>query len=249
MIQCAQGLSLATAVLAAAVLPAAALLGQSYGDQPQTLTIGAAAFQVADPTSGDDGYIDTDGYLYAAGTTVHWVAPLALPDGAVIQQLCLYIEDQNSGFSESAHVVEEELASGGVAPFSHNVAGVSSGTGLSGYGYYCSPATYFHIRNNADANGDSFVNPVAYRVEVAANVNLGFGGVRITWKRDVSPPPVTPTFADVPAIAPAWQHIEALAASSITSGCGNGNYCPDATLTRRQMAVFLAKALGLHWVD
>jgi len=40
---------------------------------------------------------------------------------------------------------------------------------------------------------------------------------------------------------------EALYAAGITGGCGNFNYCPDAPLTRGQMAVFLAKALGLHW--
>ena len=45
----------------------------------------------------------------------------------------------------------------------------------------------------------------------------------------------------------AWPHIEALASSGITVGCGAGVFCPDATLTRRQMAVFLAKALGLDW--
>jgi hypothetical protein len=28
----------------------------------------------------------------------------------------------------------------------------------------------------------------------------------------------------------------------ITSGCGNGNFCPDATVTRAQMAVFLLRA-------
>ena len=43
--------------------------------------------------------------------------------------------------------------------------------------------------------------------------------------------------------------IEALAASGITAGCAGGNYCPEANLTRRQMAIFLAKALGLHWSD
>ncbi len=46
---------------------------------------------------------------------------------------------------------------------------------------------------------------------------------------------------------PFFQFIEALAESGITAGCGNGNFCPDAALTRGQMAVFLAKALGLHW--
>lgn len=47
----------------------------------------------------------------------------------------------------------------------------------------------------------------------------------------------------------AFQSVEALAASGITAGCNAAPpmYCPDATLTRRQMAVFLAKGLGLHW--
>jgi hypothetical protein len=35
--------------------------------------------------------------------------------------------------------------------------------------------------------------------------------------------------------------------SGITAGCGGGNYCLDAALTRGQMAVFLSKALGLHF--
>ena len=43
------------------------------------------------------------------------------------------------------------------------------------------------------------------------------------------------------------EFVEALVASGITAGCGNGNFCPDAPLTRGQMAVFLSKALGLHW--
>jgi hypothetical protein len=46
-----------------------------------------------------------------------------------------------------------------------------------------------------------------------------------------------------------FQFIEALAASGITGGCGNGNYCPDNAVTRGQMAVFLAKALGLQFPD
>jgi hypothetical protein len=33
----------------------------------------------------------------------------------------------------------------------------------------------------------------------------------------------------------------------VTAGRGNGNFCPDQPLTRGQMAVFLSKALGLHW--
>jgi hypothetical protein len=76
-----------------------------------------------------------------------------------------------------------------------------------------------------------------------------FGGVEVWWHRTVSPAPAVATFGDVPAAHPFFQFIEALAASGITGGCGGGNFCPDATLTRGQMAVFLSKALGLHFPD
>jgi hypothetical protein len=69
----------------------------------------------------------------------------------------------------------------------------------------------------------------------------------IGWKRQVSPAPPFATFDDVPTSHPFHQFVEALVRSGITAGCGGGNYCPDAPLTRGQMAVFLAKALGLQW--
>lgn len=36
--------------------------------------------------------------------------------------------------------------------------------------------------------------------------------------------------------------IKQLAAENITSGCGNGNYCPDSNVTHAQMSVFLLKS-------
>jgi len=51
----------------------------------------------------------------------------------------------------------------------------------------------------------------------------------------------------VPVGAFGFRHIEALVASGITAGCGGGNFCPNNTLTRAELAVFLSKALGLHW--
>ena len=71
--------------------------------------------------------------------------------------------------------------------------------------------------------------------------------VKLNYRLQVSPAPVSATFGDVSTGHLFFQHIEALAASGITVGCGGGNYCPDAPVTRGQMAVFLAKALGLHW--
>ena len=71
--------------------------------------------------------------------------------------------------------------------------------------------------------------------------------ITVRYRLQVSPAPEVATFNDVPTNHPFFQFIEALAASGITGGCGGGNYCPDAPLTRGQMAVFLSKALGLHW--
>src|SRR6185436_4955518 len=71
--------------------------------------------------------------------------------------------------------------------------------------------------------------------------------ITVRYRLQVSPAPATATFGDVPTDHPFFQFIEALAASGITGGCGNGNYCPNAPLTRGQMAVFLSKALGLQW--
>ena len=78
-------------------------------------------------------------------------------------------------------------------------------------------------------------------------VTNNFQAVRLYYKLQVSPAPATATFADVPVGSPLHAFVEALVSAGITGGCGGGNYCPNQPLTRGQMAVFLAAALGLHW--
>ena len=57
------------------------------------------------------------------------------------------------------------------------------------------------------------------------------------------PPPATGTvFPDVPAGSFGADWIEELARYQITGGCGSGNYCPNSSVTRAQMAVFLLKS-------
>ncbi|MFY9552836.1 MAG: S-layer homology domain-containing protein [Thermoanaerobaculia bacterium] len=53
----------------------------------------------------------------------------------------------------------------------------------------------------------------------------------------------------MPTSHPLFRYVEALRASGITAGRNAMPplYCPDSPLTRGQMAVFLANALGLRW--
>ncbi len=63
-----------------------------------------------------------------------------------------------------------------------------------------------------------------------------------------TPPPCVPgqeTFNDVPASSPFCPWIEELVRRGITSGCGGGNYCPSASVTRAQMAVFLVRTFSI----
>jgi hypothetical protein len=73
--------------------------------------------------------------------------------------------------------------------------------------------------------------------------------VAIRYVRQVSPAPVTASFDDVPTSHPFFRHIEALFDSGITAGCDAAPpmFCPERAITRGEMAVFLARALGLQW--
>ncbi len=61
----------------------------------------------------------------------------------------------------------------------------------------------------------------------------GFGVLPQGWLSD---------FRDVPQAHLFHDFVEWLIRHAITAGCGNGDYCPNGSVTRAQMAVFLLKA-------
>jgi predicted TIM-barrel enzyme len=70
--------------------------------------------------------------------------------------------------------------------------------------------------------------------------------VLVTLDPAINPPACTvPMFADVPASSPFCRWIEELANRGVVGGCGGGNYCPTAPVTREQMGVFLTVTFGL----
>ncbi len=52
-------------------------------------------------------------------------------------------------------------------------------------------------------------------------------------------------YPDVPETSPFCRWIEELTRRAVVTGCGGGNYCPSAAVTREQMGVFLSATFGL----
>ena len=55
----------------------------------------------------------------------------------------------------------------------------------------------------------------------------------------------TPTFPDVPDTFWAYRHIEYCVENGVVQGYDDGYYHPEITVTRDQMAVYVARAFGL----
>ena len=53
----------------------------------------------------------------------------------------------------------------------------------------------------------------------------------------------TTSFSDVPSASTYESYIESIYNNAITTGCGNGDYCPSEDVTRDQMAAFIIRAL------
>ncbi len=164
------------------------------------------------------------------------MAPVNLPQGAHLTVVQFYWCDNDYGYDITGYLFSYPEAN---FAGSTTIAAVSTG-GVPA----CTGAVYAATDVTIDNNDNQY--NVIVRFDGASS-DLDFRGVRLVYNLQLSPAPATATFGDVPTSYWAFQHIEALAASGITAGCGGGNFCPETTVTRAQMAVFLAKAFGLHW--
>lgn len=185
----------------------------------------------------DGGEVDCCVNLSRLGTEVFADAVFDLPSGALTQALRFWANDTNAGSDLGVFVFEVCTPSFG--PGESEFTTIASG-GTTGSGGYQSSV--------AGGNGITINNrDCTYLARVAFNAVAGLTlqKLRFQWGRQVSPAPVTATFDDVPTSHPFFQFVEALVGEGITSGCGSGDYCPDQTVTRGQMAVFLARGLGL----
>jgi hypothetical protein len=75
------------------------------------------------------------------------------------------------------------------------------------------------------------------RADMAVFIISGrYGAIQFTY-------PATPYFSDVPSSSPFFPFVQKMAATGITAGCALGLYCPNDSLTRGEMAVFIVTGL------
>ena len=184
-------------------------------------------------------------YRYPSSTeAVELRAPVSLPSGAAVYQFGIYAYDASATGDITA-----ELWSIPADPTQDPelIKSIST-TGSSGYQYVeAVPGSINYLVNNDLLTGGSNVYMVVH-LPANAQAEAAFKGVDFRYNLTVwETQQLSPTFNDVPKSSPYYFYIEALVRGEITAGCGDFNYCPDAPVTRAQMAVFLAKALGLYY--
>ena len=222
--------------------PASDKLAPEYGTSGLSyVAVSGAAFTPMNSsavyTTSGDGYHDQI-LRSATGSFVDFTAPIQLPSGAIVKYLELdYCDDTGgSGFVQGA-LVEMDFHGN-----STNYVGflVSQGDG-------CTVQSVDATSDNMVVNNFTRYYHLLSTMSDSPGHTTGLVGMLVGYQLQVSPAPGVATFNDVPTSHPFFQYIQALSASGITGGCGGSNYCPDNPVTRGQMAVFLAKALGLNF--
>jgi hypothetical protein len=98
---------------------------------------------------------------------------------------------------------------------------------------------------DAGLTGGCALNPRRYCPDAATTrTEMAIFLVRATRGPDFVPPPAAGIFSDVPVTHWAASRIEQIYADGLTQGCGLNplRFCPDALLTRAEMAIFLLRA-------
>jgi hypothetical protein len=171
-----------------------------------------------------------------AGSNFAFMAVPQLPGGAVVTGIEFDWCDSNAGADALLNLYSSSFSGSGATLQATVTSSASPGCGFSS----TSLASPFQI--------DNFNNELVLVAFVpVTDSSVSLSGAIVKYYLQVSPAPGTATFPDVPTSDFGFQYVEALVASGITGGCGGGLYCPDAPVTRRQMAIFISKALGLAY--
>jgi hypothetical protein len=174
--------------------------------------------------------------------TIDISGPIHLQAGASVKSITVFYTDNNTTADPSGNFWRASTT-GGLT----NIQTITFPAGFSGGNNNFTvtlPAPGVTIDNLTNHYS---VNFSLTRSSTTTTQFHGMYRARITYRLQVSPAPAVATFADVPTTDLRFRFVEALVASGLTGGCGGGNYCPNDPVTRGQIAVFLASALGMHF--
>jgi len=182
---------------------------------------------------------NTDPKFYRFSSTGGtFLAPLPLPAGAQIVALELQACDNGAGGKVQAGLLTcQHRGSYDCYEFGTIDTGITETPGCGG----------FFAAVDPPQTVDNLVTTYMLYVLSNPGIDFRFLSVLVSYRLQISPAPVIATFPDVDPSYWAFQEIEALAASGITTGFPDGTFRPTNAVTRAQMATFLARALGLHW--
>ena len=218
------------------------LRSQTYGTQDMSfLTLGAYDFKPIDSTMTYGFSLIPRGVFKTGSGNNRMLAPIHLPAGASLVDMELSVCDNDvaAGLTETALT---EIDSTGAVVMAINGPSTTAPEAPG-----CVTLTSIFSAPVVIDNLNSWDFAIGFS---GSSVNVVFVSVRLGYKLQVSPAPATSRYTDVPTTHAFFQYIEALASAGITAGCSSSppQFCPDAPVTRGQMAVFLSRALGLHWV-
>jgi hypothetical protein len=184
-------------------------------------------------------------FYYAPGVagTARYFAPLDLEPGLYVYQIwCLYYDDSTTNNLRFSLQKGISNYSTGSASYTENGVTSTSGATAGVQAIMLSGLTPFTYRVY-DGNFTTW----AYYLTADVAADTSFAGCRVWYNRQVAPGPATATFTDVPTSSPYFKYVEAFYASGVIAGCGGGNYCPNAGVTRGQLAIFLGATLGMGY--
>lgn len=236
----AQDLSAPDPTLSPSAAPAAPAPSDAFGLGTQDYWVVATDF--AARTGGSQW--SYQGFLYfATPVAAQYEAAVNLPEGAAATALECYWRDTDAANSGTVGLWVHSYDVSTETPSVTNITTNQPAAGAPGT-VRASNALAFTFTHRPSAN---LRNTYTLIATMPASNTVQLRACRIAFNRQVSPAPASATFSDVPTSHPQFRFIEALVAAGVTGGCGAGTYCPDAPLTRGQMAVFLSAALGLHF--
>jgi hypothetical protein len=171
-------------------------------------------------------------------------AQLQMPTGTLFRQVTWFVQDISDSADFSGSVIRVCQTGLPLGEPVVTVLGSGGSSGSSGEFFF----TVFMPAGEVVRNLSCVYAARTQFDEIGAELRLR--KVRAGWQRQVSPAPAVATFPnDTPTSHPYFQFVEALAAAGITGGCAPQAFCPNAAVTRGQMAVFLSVALGLHFAN